>query len=284
MDLLSSCKLSIEKCINNKSFSIAHLYSEEETMGIHIHDCYEIYFSISGGKQILIDNKFYNINPGDVFVINQFESHYISKIDKMVHERIVISIHPDFLKSLSTENTNLDYCFTHRCDNFSHKITLNSEDKNRFMYFINKIASSNGFGSDLIDYATFIELITSITKLYVSKNDTLENTYKYNEQIQKILSYINDNLKNNITIEHLAKHFFLSESYICRIFKSSTGTTINRYINARRISLAKSLLSNGHNVTYVYNECGFNDYSNFLKVFKKIVGVSPKKYSNFSIS
>ena len=97
MKQFTSCKESINNCIENKYFSIAHLHSEEETMSIHIHDCYEIYYSLSGGKQFLIDNKLYDINPGDLFVINQFESHYVSQISKMVHERILISVHPDFL-------------------------------------------------------------------------------------------------------------------------------------------------------------------------------------------
>ncbi len=87
-----------------------------------------------------------------------------------------------------------------------------------------------------------------------------------------------------MSIEHLSEHFFLSESYICRIFKLSTGTTINKYITARRISMAKSMLSNGMSINDVCSNCGFNDYSNFLKSFKKAVGVSPKKYSNFSMS
>jgi AraC-like DNA-binding protein len=64
----------------------------------------------------------------------------------------------------------------------------------------------------------------------------------------------------------------------------ATGTTINKYITARRISIAKSLLSNGANINDVYIDCGFNDYSNFLKSFKKAVGVSPKKYSTFSMN
>jgi AraC-like DNA-binding protein len=284
MKEFASCKEAINNCISNKYFSIAHLHSEEETMAIHIHDSYEVYYSISGGKQFLIDNKLYDINPGDLFVINQFESHYVSQISKMVHERIVLSIHPDFLKDISTDKTDLSYCFTHRDENFSHKIQLDKEQQNRFMYFLNKIISADGFGADRIEYSSFIELMTYFTKLFVDNEDSLLSNYKYNNQIQEVISYINDNVLENITIKHLAEHFFLSESYICRIFKLATGTTINKYITARRISIAKALLSNGANINDVYIDCGFNDYSNFLKSFKKAVGVSPKKYSTFSMN
>lgn len=284
MKEFTSCKESINNCIESKYFSIAHLHSEEETMAIHIHDCYEIYYSISGGKQFLIDNKIYDINPGDLFVINQFESHYVSQISKMIHERIVISIHPEFLKSISTYKTDLSYCFTNRTENFCHRIQLDKKQQNRFIYFINKILSAEGFGSDMIEYSSFIELMTSLTKVFLDNKDSLLSHYKYNNQIQEIIHYINDNVLENITVKHLAEHFFLSESYICRIFKLSTGTTINKYITARRISIAKSMLSNGLSINDVCAQCGFNDYSNFLKSFKKAVGVSPKKYSTFSMN
>lgn len=283
---LNSCSDSIKNCIENKYFSIAHLYQEEKSMAIHIHDCYEIYFSISGGKQFLIDNKFYDIKPGDLFVINQFESHYISKLDKIVHERIVISIHPEFLKSCCTKNTNLDFCFSTRDDNFSHKISLNKDEQSRFIYFINKILASSGFGCDVIEHATFLELMTFLNKSYIQNHTDFNDnsSYKYNNQVDSIIEYINDNIMNKISIDNLASNFYLSSSYICRIFKSTTGTTINKYITARRISIAKSLLTDGESVNAVCEKCGFNDYSNFLKTFKKAVGVSPKKYSNFSAS
>lgn len=282
----TSCKSAIQDCIKRKYFSIAHLYNQENTMDIHIHDCYEIYYSISGGKQFLIDNRFYDIHPGDLFVINQFESHYLSEIDDMVHERIVMSIHPDFIKSLSTTQTNLAYCFTSHTGEFSHRISLTNIQQERILYFIDKMTSAYDYGSDLIERATFIELLVLINSAYInnSKQKITDSSFQYNQQVEDILAYINTNIREPITVEHLANHFYISSSYICRIFKATTGTTINKYINARRITIAKSLLATGASVISVCEQCGFNDYSNFLKAFTKAVGISPKKYARCCIS
>lgn len=107
MEMYHSCKEAITSCLEHQSFAIAHLYNNEKTMDVHIHESYEIYFSISGGKQFLIDNRFYTIEPGDIFFINQYESHHLAYIDEKVHERIVISIYPEFLKQFSSSKTDL---------------------------------------------------------------------------------------------------------------------------------------------------------------------------------
>lgn len=283
----NSCKAAIDYCTSEKYFAIAHLYFEEKTMNIHIHDCYEIYYSISGGKQFLIDNKTYNISPGDVFFINQYESHHLTQIDQEEHERIVISIHPDFLKELSTKNTAMDYCFNYRKEDFSHRISLDKEQQQRFMYYIHKLTSISGYAEDVLERAVFAEFMVNLNKTFNStldivKEDTVTVDYQYDEQVKQILEYINQNIASPITIDQLATQFFLSKSYICRIFKQVTGTTINKYLTARRISIAKSLLSEGMFVNEVYEQCGFRDYSNFLKAFTKAVGVSPKKYALYN--
>ena len=281
MEELNSCKTAIEQCARTKSFAIAHLYKEEKAMDMHIHDCYEVYYSISGGKQFLIDNKLYPIEPGNLFVINQYESHYLAQIDQAVHERIVLSIHPEFIKQMSTEQTDLEYCFKSRPSSFSHKLQLTKEQQKRFLFFINKLTTSNDYGSDLIERAVFSELFIMINSICRAREQkpAEETSNTYNAQVDDILSYINNNINQPISIADLASRFFISESYICRIFKSTTGTTINKYITARRISIAKSLLAEGIGVTEVCERCGFNDYSNFLKSFSKSVGISPKKYA-----
>jgi AraC-like DNA-binding protein len=283
MKELNSCKEAMAKSIENKYFAVAHLYKDEKAMEMHIHDCYEVYFSISGGKQFLIDNQVYDIAPGDLFLINQYDSHYLTQIDKELHERIVIMIDPEYMRSISTEETDLDACFQGRSENFSHKLSLTQEQQGRFLYFINKLVTSNGYGHDLLERATFTELFVMINKIVADRenNTEAEKPATYNEQVDSILSYLNNNLQYPVSIGDLSKHFYISESYICRIFKAATGTTINKYMTARRISIAKSLLAEGIGVSEVCERCGFSDYSNFLKAFTKSVGISPKKYSQY---
>lgn len=285
MEELSSCKLAIENCLSSQTFSIAHLYKEEKAMEMHIHDCYELYYSISGGKQFLIDNRFYSIAPGDLFVINQYESHKLTQIDSCVHERIVFSVHPDFMRKISTPETDLNFCFSNRPEHFQHKISLNKDQQKRFLYYVNKITSAEGYAHDIVEQAAFMELMVMINTLSNSNDAvTAPTAFKYNHQVDDILAYINQNIALPITIEQLSEQFYLSDSYICRIFKSATGTTINKYITARRISIAKSLLNEGISVAEAFERSGFTDYSNFFKAFTKAVGVSPKKYANLSVS
>ncbi len=277
----TSSKKEIERCITNKYFSIAYLCNEENTMDIHIHDCYEMCFCISGDKHFLIDNKFYDVFPSDLFIINQFESHYLTNVDYKASERIVVFIHPDFLKKLSSDRTDLSTCFTNRTQRYTHRLKLTQDQQERFLYYTDKITSVDSYGGDIIEKACFMELLVMINRIYLENSvvDSDVNDFKYTIQVEEIIQYVNQNICKPISIEFLAKHFYLSDSYICRIFKSATGTTINKYITARRISIAKSLLSSGMSVSDVYSHSGFNDYSNFLKAFTKAVGVSPKKYA-----
>lgn len=291
MVIYNSCQSAIQACLDSKTFAIARLYNDEKTMSIHIHDCYEVYFSISGGKQFLIDNRVYEFQPGDIFFINQFESHYLSRIDQMTHERVVLSIHPEYLKHLSTAQTDLNYCFTYRSASFGHRIRLTEDERKQFMYFIHKLSEDQEFGQDILAQAVFLEIMTFLNRVFISRctqepaanqSETKTILKAHHSQIDEILSYINQHLSENLSITMLAAHFYLSSSYLCKIFKSTTGTTINRYITAKRISRAKALLLKGHSVAETSSLCGFGDYSNFLRSFTKIVGMSPRKYAELS--
>ena len=123
-----------------------------------------------------------------------------------------------------------------------------------------------------------------LSKIFSDNNLPVTSSFRstQHQRVDRILTYINQHIQNPLTIEELSENFYLSPSYLCRIFKATTGTTINKYITAKRITISKSLLSQGYSVNEACEACGFNDYSNYLKAFTKAVGISPKKYAQFN--
>lgn len=193
--------------------------------------------------------------------------------------RVVISICPEYLKRFSTEFTDLNYCFTYRNPVLGHKLSLSEEERKRFLYFIHKLSEERGFGQDVLDQAVFWSWWPFWTVFFVytvSRLWPLSFTVRHKSErglstlkSTRFLDYINQNLAENLSISMLAAHFYLSNSYLCKIFKTATGTTINRYITAKRISQAKAMLAEGYSVAETGSLCGFGDYSNFLSHLRK---------------
>ena len=91
----------------------------------------------------------------------------------------------------------------------------------------------------------------------------------------RIIEYINANLTTIKNLDDLGQEFFFSKSYINRIFKESTGSSVWDYIVLKRLLLSRTLLQEGKQANIVASECGFSDYSSFYRQFKQRFGISP---------
>ena len=87
------------------------------------------------------------------------------------------------------------------------------------------------------------------------------------------------NIANKILIEDIANHLALSISRISHIFKEETGISILKYINKRRMYLAKEFIRSGDTFIEVASKCGFQDYTSFFRTFKKEYNITPGEYA-----
>ncbi|WP_180270743.1 AraC family transcriptional regulator [Sporanaerobium hydrogeniformans] len=285
MKAYETCKEAIANCLSEKRFAVAKLFNQEKTLDMHIHDCFELYIALTGSRCFFIDQCSYEVKKGDVFVINQYESHYLRHKETEPNERLVLSINPEFLAKCSSEQTDLCQCFTKREGGRVHQVSTTPYELQYIQTLVNKMLMADGYGSDVIEEAVFKELMVFINRLFWEQHqeESIYLKYPNNELIGDLLEYINAHIHESFSIETLAKDLFISSSYACRLFKRETGTTISKYITARRISIAKAMLASGCSVKEACEGSGFNDYANFIKTFSKMVGISPKKYSKCNL-
>ncbi len=102
---------------------------------------------------------------------------------------------------------------------------------------------------------------------------------KHADAVYKVIEYIKSNYRKHLTLEEIAANTYLSKTYLSSLFKKETGYSISEYINIVRIDRSKNLLVEENlSIIEIANLCGFEDQSYFTKVFKNIVGITPKKY------
>lgn len=91
----------------------------------------------------------------------------------------------------------------------------------------------------------------------------------------KVMQYVNEHLTSPLSLDEIAKHFFVSKYYLCRSFKSVYGTSLHHFWNRRRVELACRLISEGKTASAAAYHVGFGDYSTFYRAYKKHLGHAP---------
>lgn len=249
----------------------------------HNHDFYEIFFYISGKVTYVIEGKSYKLKPGDIILINNRELHRTIIESGEDYERIVIWIKPDYITNLNTDSTDLTMCFE---SSAKKKYNLLRPDTETLAYLktivqkLEKAYYNSGFGSEVLKYAYVNELVVYLNKAYLyTKDEEIEVDIEYNQKISNIIKYINANLDSQLSLENISAQFYISKYHLLREFKKYTGFTIHRFIQKKRLIMARMLLKENVKVSEVSLVCGFGDYSNFIRTFKREYGISPKVFA-----
>jgi YesN/AraC family two-component response regulator len=109
----------------------------------------------------------------------------------------------------------------------------------------------------------------------------LDRKKTFNGDIRDVKSYIEINIKRNITLDEISNYFNISPYYMSKLFKKKTGTNFVEYVSSRKIDLSKEMLTHTNmRILNIALELGFNEPNYFSKVFKKSVGLTPTDYRN----
>ncbi|GAA3412217.1 AraC family transcriptional regulator [Paenibacillus hodogayensis] len=106
--------------------------------------------------------------------------------------------------------------------------------------------------------------------------DSLEHKTSHLQMVESLLELMYANEQKFFSIAELSREIGISPSYLCLIFKKTTGLTVIEYQNRIKIGKASDLLRSGeYNITAVAERLGFKDIYYFSRLFKKMMGTPP---------
>ena len=266
-----------------ENFRLFHLCDTAgQERDYHYHEFDKIVLFLSGHVNYIVEGTTYALKPWDILLINHHLIHKALIDTQEPYERVIIYINTAFVEANSGENENLMKCFQiAEKRNFymmrpeKHEI----ESLQRLFERLERALHAQNFGKEAEAKALFVLLLIYLNRMILQDTtDREEAVYEHDAKIAETLSYINDHIAQDLTVEELAGRVFLSKYYFMRRFRECTGYTVHHYIQQKRLLLAVQFIRSGMPFMQAAAKCGFHDYSSFSRAFKKTFHVAPGRF------
>lgn len=263
----------------NKStplFQICHSIStrnDPHVYGMHAHDRMELYMLIQGDVCFGIEGSEQPLQPYDIVITREAETHKLTVDPNVPYERIwiqfkkeliekidphLILLDPFYKRSLGTNNL---FRPQKKSENFCYdclkKMLIESEDLPYETHFL----------------SYFFPILRELN--LAMQDSPIIDSNESADLTTKLIAHINDHLFEPLTLDKISKAFYLSKSQLNRVFQRATGSTIAHYISIKRLLNARAKIQDGIPIHQAARQCGYNDYSTFFRAYKNQFGVSP---------
>ena len=257
-------------------------------LNCHWHDEIEFILIISGSAVFQIENCSYEVNPGEIIIVDSHELHSAyALIDDNNCICKTLMFNAEILSSKSSDAIQIKF-INPLINNqliLPRHLSCNNDNELAIRTFFKDLITTLDSKEDNFELMakSYLYMIFSKVMLMVTYKDTSKlinnNTTNKIDNIKHILDYIHINYNNPITINELSVELNMSEGHFCRVFKSATFKTPIDYLNYYRITKAQDLLLNSNKkVLEICMNVGFNNLSYFINIFKKNTGYTPSTF------
>ena len=256
-----------------------HYFHLRDTAGqeldFHFHEFDKVVLLLAGRVDYLVEGRSYALKPWDVLLVRHHTIHKAVIDRTQPYERIIIYLDGKYF-GRSMPEARLMGSFDQADRAGQHLLTPSDAQRQELQQVLRAYESSagdEGVGASALRETFIIQLLIHISRMTASAAPSRES--QYDPKIQQVLSYINEHLHEELTVDQLADLAYLSKYHFMRLFKAQTGSTVHAYVRQKRLLHAARLIREGVSVGKAAADSGFGDYSAFHRAFRESFGISP---------
>ena len=238
---------------------------------LEYHHSIEIFFLVEGKFNFFIDNKIYELRPGDMVLIPPDVLHKAFYLPDVPITRYMLHCDTKLLPKVTRDVLlSSDYYVGH-----IPKALGSVED---IFFKLNKEYLHPDILSDELILGYMTDLATLIFRSTEVRRST--DVKSSNSVVEQAIAYLKNNYSSDVNINELAQSLSLSAAHLSRTFKSETGLGIKEYLIMYRLKQAELMLIEypSKPISEIAYDCGFNDSNYFASCFRKAVGVTPTEF------
>ncbi len=246
----------------------------------HFHQFYEMCVFLDEKAGHIIDGVWYDLRCCDIVALRPSLLHKTAYPEGAPSKRLIIQFHiPPMISQLENCMRHVYEIFNGDCPIYRFEDRYRKEilEKLNDIYYLSQ--SPNEL-TELSINGRFIEFL-SLIYFYRDKN-SYSNRSDFDSITSKIYSitaYIHSHYTEQLSLDVLAKKFYISSFYLSHQFKKVTGFTLTDYIQMTRVRNAQTLLlSTAAPITEIAFQCGFTSFSQFNRAFNKFLHISPSGF------
>lgn len=226
-----------------------------------------IVYTISGNGRLKYQGCSYSLSAGQCFYINCMEHHYYETARNSDWEFLWVHFNGSSALGYYEEFVKNGFKTVQIQDTFFMESTLR------------RILALNQKRNASTEVLTSSLITNILTELLVQTITFDAQTIFMPGYIKNVLKDIDQNFKSPLSLDELAGRHGVSKFHLSKEFKKYTGTTVNEYIIANRLSYAKELLKySNDSVNEIAYKIGMNHVSHFINLFKNRENTTPLAY------
>ena len=254
---------------------------------LHSHTNLELSYIKSGRGEYMVDDKVYDVKPGDIFIFNNIETHGIGVYPPDDLVNMVIHFDPRLIWNIGNNLFDARYLdiFYNRNANFENRLDRQNPatgEIRRLFLEIEREFHERNQEYELMIKVKLLNILVGLIRHYSYTDEFSTAPPKVKKDfsiMNSVLEYIDTHIDQEITLSDLASIAYMNPSYFSTVFKDYNNLSPSQYIAKRRVGLAREYLkATDKTVIEIANACGFNTMANFYKAFKKYTGKTPSDF------